>query len=170
MWDSEATFPGTTQFMHGMAGRYASTEVLFCNSSGVKSRLPPVLQRCGKRRSSCAGIQRQRGFATARAHLRKHGPHMTQATFRLHPVFLGLRSWVRLAFVTSVTCTPPFAPPVRFERRKVSTFPKSKSPGRALIDGSDLFFKECASIAASQDTTQWAQLENGNCRLKQGSR
>src|SRR5437899_4948452 len=38
------------------------------------------------------------------------------------------RSCVRLAFVTSVTCTPPFGPPVKFHRRKVSIFPKSSSP------------------------------------------
>src|SRR5207253_4598284 len=43
-----------------------------------------------------------------------------------------LRSCVRLALVTSVACTPPRAPPVRFQRRNVSTFPKSSSPAAAF--------------------------------------
>jgi len=32
---------------------------------------------------------------------------------------------VRLAFVTSVTWTPPWTPPVSFQIRKVSMLPKS---------------------------------------------
>lgn len=35
---------------------------------------------------------------------------------------------VRLALVTSVTCSPPFAPPVRFQMTQVSVLPKTASP------------------------------------------
>ena len=41
-------------------------------------------------------------------------------------------SIVRLALVTSVTCTPPFsAPPVRFHSSQVSVLPNSRSPASA---------------------------------------
>src|SRR5216684_2404498 len=49
------------------------------------------------------------------------------------------RSWVRLAFVTSVTCTPPRGPPVKFHRRKVSIFPKSSSPPAAFSRAPAIF-------------------------------
>ena len=39
---------------------------------------------------------------------------------------------MRLALVTSVTWTPPCGPPVKFQRRNVSIFPKSNSPAAAL--------------------------------------
>ena len=35
---------------------------------------------------------------------------------------------VRLALVTSVTCTPPRGPPVRFHNTQVSAVPKIASP------------------------------------------
>ena len=38
---------------------------------------------------------------------------------------------VRLALVTSVTCTPPSAPPVRFQSSQVSVLPKIASPRSA---------------------------------------
>ena len=38
---------------------------------------------------------------------------------------------VRLALVTSVTCTPPSGPPVRFQTSHESTVPKSASPRSA---------------------------------------
>ena len=38
---------------------------------------------------------------------------------------------VRLALVTSVTCTPPSAPPVRFQISQVSMVPKMASPRSA---------------------------------------
>src|SRR5436190_5744686 len=42
-------------------------------------------------------------------------------------------SMVRLAFVTSVTCTPPLsAPPVRFHRTQVSMLPNTRSPASAF--------------------------------------
>ena len=41
-------------------------------------------------------------------------------------------SIVRLALVTSVTCTPPLVPPVRFQITQVSMFPKARSPASAL--------------------------------------
>ncbi len=42
-------------------------------------------------------------------------------------------SIVRLALVTSVTCTPSFsAPPVRFHSTHVSVLPKSRSPASAF--------------------------------------
>ena len=40
-------------------------------------------------------------------------------------------SMVRLALVTSVTCTPPFVPPVRFQITYVSMLPKIASPRSA---------------------------------------
>ena len=40
-------------------------------------------------------------------------------------------SMVRLAFVTSVTCTPPSGPPVRFQISQVSIVPNSTSPRSA---------------------------------------
>ena len=40
-------------------------------------------------------------------------------------------SIVRLALVTSVTWTPPFGPPVRFQITHVSGVPKSRSPASA---------------------------------------
>ena len=39
---------------------------------------------------------------------------------------------VRLALVTSVTCTPPLGPPVRFQMTQVSILPNSTSPFSAL--------------------------------------
>ena len=41
-------------------------------------------------------------------------------------------SCVRLAFVTSVKCTPPAAPPVRFQSSHVSIVPNSASPAAAF--------------------------------------
>ncbi len=38
---------------------------------------------------------------------------------------------MRLAFVTSVTCTPPLGPPVRFQITHVSMLPNSSSPASA---------------------------------------
>ena len=38
---------------------------------------------------------------------------------------------VRLALVTSVTCTPPWTPPVRFQSSQLSVVPKSASPRSA---------------------------------------
>ena len=38
---------------------------------------------------------------------------------------------VRLALVTSVTCCPPFGPPVRFQTTHESTVPKRASPRSA---------------------------------------
>ena len=38
---------------------------------------------------------------------------------------------VRLAFVGSVTCTPPLTPPVRFQMTHVSVLPKTASPRSA---------------------------------------
>ncbi len=38
---------------------------------------------------------------------------------------------VRLAFVTSVMCAPPFGPPVRFQITHVSMLPNSASPRSA---------------------------------------
>ncbi len=35
---------------------------------------------------------------------------------------------VRLALVTSVTCSPPLVPPVRFQMTQVSVLPKTASP------------------------------------------
>ena len=40
-------------------------------------------------------------------------------------------SWVRDALVTSVACTPPCGPPVRFHRIQVSDVPNSSSPRSA---------------------------------------
>ena len=40
-------------------------------------------------------------------------------------------SMVRLAFVGSVTCTPPLTPPVRFQMTHVSVLPKTASPRSA---------------------------------------
>jgi hypothetical protein len=40
---------------------------------------------------------------------------------------------VRLAFETSVTCAPPFGPPVRFQMHHVSMFPKASSPFSARL-------------------------------------
>ena len=39
---------------------------------------------------------------------------------------------VRLALVTSVTCTPPLTPPVRFQMNQVSMVPNSRSPASAV--------------------------------------
>ncbi len=39
---------------------------------------------------------------------------------------------VREALVTSVTCTPPSAPPVRFHSTQVSVLPNSRSPASAF--------------------------------------
>jgi len=80
------------------------------------------------------------------AEARVEEPQMPQATFRPNPVFLGIRSWVRLAFVTSATYTPPFAPLVRFERGKVSTFPKSKSPEAAFSRAPGMFYNSRRSF------------------------
>ena len=41
-------------------------------------------------------------------------------------------SIVREALVTSVTCTPPLVPPVRFQMHQVSMLPNSRSPASAL--------------------------------------
>jgi hypothetical protein len=38
---------------------------------------------------------------------------------------------VRLAFVTSVTWTPPSTPPVRFQMSQLSIVPNSSSPASA---------------------------------------
>ena len=38
---------------------------------------------------------------------------------------------VRLALVTSVTCTPPSTPPVSFQISQLSVVPKSASPASA---------------------------------------
>ena len=43
---------------------------------------------------------------------------------------------VRLALVTSVTCTPPRGPPVRFQASQVSTVPNSAVPASALARAS----------------------------------
>ena len=40
-------------------------------------------------------------------------------------------SIVRLAFVTSVMCSPPSVPPVRFQMSQVSMLPKARSPASA---------------------------------------
>lgn len=40
-------------------------------------------------------------------------------------------SIVRLAFVTSVACSPPFAPPVKFQISQLSIVPKRISPRSA---------------------------------------
>ncbi len=40
-------------------------------------------------------------------------------------------SMVRLAFVGSVTCTPPLTPPVRFQMTQLSVLPKTASPRSA---------------------------------------
>ncbi len=39
---------------------------------------------------------------------------------------------VRDALVTSVTCTPPSVPPVRFQRTQVSVVPNMSSPASAF--------------------------------------
>ena len=39
---------------------------------------------------------------------------------------------VRLALVTSVTCTPPLTPPVRFQMHQVSMLPNTRSPASAF--------------------------------------
>ncbi|MNJ02935.1 hypothetical protein D3C73_1630700 [compost metagenome] len=39
---------------------------------------------------------------------------------------------VRDAFVTSVACTPPSTPPVRFQRTQQSVVPNSGSPASAF--------------------------------------
>ena len=39
---------------------------------------------------------------------------------------------VREALVTSVTCTPPSVPPVRFQSTQQSVLPKTRSPASAL--------------------------------------
>ena len=44
-------------------------------------------------------------------------------------------SIVRLAFVTSVMCSPPSVPPVRFQITQVSMLPNSRSPDSALLGG-----------------------------------
>ena len=46
---------------------------------------------------------------------------------------------VRLAFVTSVTCTPPAVPPVRFHSSQVSIVPKIASPRTASARSRPLF-------------------------------
>ena len=38
---------------------------------------------------------------------------------------------VREALVTSVACTPPSGPPVRFQSTQASVLPKSRSPASA---------------------------------------
>jgi hypothetical protein len=40
-------------------------------------------------------------------------------------------SIVRLAFETSVMCSPPSVPPGRFQMHPVSMFPKASSPASA---------------------------------------
>ena len=44
-----------------------------------------------------------------------------------------MQSWVRLAFVTSVTCCPPCIPPVSRHARKLSMVPKRMSPASARV-------------------------------------
>ncbi len=39
---------------------------------------------------------------------------------------------VRDAFETSVTCTPPLTPPVRFQMHQVSMLPNTRSPASAF--------------------------------------
>ena len=41
-------------------------------------------------------------------------------------------SIVRLAFVTSVMCSPPSVPPVRFQISQVSMLPNTRSPASAF--------------------------------------
>ena len=41
-------------------------------------------------------------------------------------------SMVRLALVTSVMCSPPLVPPVRFQMHQVSMLPNTRSPASAL--------------------------------------
>jgi hypothetical protein len=41
-------------------------------------------------------------------------------------------SIVRLALLTSVTCTPPLTPPVRFQMHQVSMLPNIRSPASAF--------------------------------------
>jgi hypothetical protein len=95
--------------------------------------------------------RRERGFAVhlaARAHLRKHGSKNLKCRKQLssQSSVCRLRGWVRPAFVTSVTCTPPFALPVRFERRKVSTLPKSKSPEAVFSRAPGMFCNSQPSV------------------------
>jgi hypothetical protein len=73
---------------------------------------------------------------------------MLQATFRLNSVFLGLA--------------------LDFERVVLDpAWLRIDLPVFFLSDGNDA---RGASIAASQDITPWAQLEDGDRRLKRGSR
>ncbi len=48
-----------------------------------------------------------------------------------HAMVCRFISRVREALVTSVTCLPPFTPPVRFQMTQVSIVPKSRSPASA---------------------------------------
>jgi hypothetical protein len=65
-------------------------------------------------------------------------------------------SCVRLAFVTSVTCTPPAGPPVRFHKSHVSMVPNSKSPVLAFarapgtLSSSHFSFKPLKEVASGR--------------------
>ena len=68
----------------------------------------------------------------------------------------GRMSCVRLAFVTSVTCRPPCAPPVRFQTSQLSIVPNSSSPAlralrarRATLSSSHLQF-QAAEVAGER--------------------
>ena len=60
------------------------------------------------------------------------GTPMMPAISSSHERDLRSISIVRLAFVTSVMCSPPSVPPVRFQISHVSMLPNSRSPDSAL--------------------------------------
>ncbi len=56
-------------------------------------------------------------------------------------------SMVRLAFVTSVTCTPPRGPPVRFHNTQLSGVPNNASPLSAASRTPSTFSRIHCSLA-----------------------
>ena len=57
---------------------------------------------------------------------------------------------VRLALVTSVTCTPPRGPPVRFHNSQVSMVPKTASPRSAAARTPSTFVQNPLQFAAGE--------------------
>ena len=59
-------------------------------------------------------------------------------------------SRVRLAFVTSVACTPPSGPPVRFHSTQLSVVPKASSPASARARAPSTFSRIHAILLAEK--------------------
>ena len=79
------------------------------------------------RRASCrsrSGYERRPDLAAASSAGCRRTPSSSSSQSRVSRSI----SMVRLALVTSVTCTPPSRPPVRFQSSQVSVLPKIASP------------------------------------------